>query len=379
MNVLVLSAYDAESHRRWHQGLVKHLSFSFTVMALPPRFFSWRIRGNAMSWALGHRDEFLAKKWDAIVATSMVDLATLKGLVPALAVVPTLVYFHENQFSYPVNHVAGAPVRSIEPQIVTLYSALSAEQVVFNSSHNKITFLSGVAALLKKLPDEVPNNVIAVLEKKSMVIPVPLEASCFEWGGEKAKARPLTLLWNHRWEYDKGPERLFAVVQKLVKQAPEMPLCFHIVGQQFRQEPAVFADLKALLTKAGWFGEWGFLPTPMYQAVLVQSDIVLSTALHDFQGLAVLDAVAAGCTPLLPRRVAYPDFFAAQYLYDSMDGENYAQETQSAVDAIKGYGHKICTLNAPDVTQFSWQTLAPIYHQAICSLVNESLLDIKTH
>ena len=317
-----------------------------------------------MSWALAHRDELLAKKWDAIVATSMVDLATLKGLVPELATVPTLVYFHENQFSYPVNRVAGGAVRSIEPQMVTLYSALSAQKVVFNSEHNKKTFLSGVAALLKKLPDEVPNNVLALLDSKSSVIPVPLESSCFTLPTAKVKPRPLTLLWNHRWEYDKGPERLFAIVQQLVAQAPELSLCFHIVGQQFRQEPAVFAELKKLLAKAGWLGEWGFLPTEKYQTVLAQSDIALSTALHDFQGLAVLDAVAAGCAPLLPSRVAYPDFFAL---------ENYECETQSAVNAIKGYGQNPCTLKTPDISQFSWQTLAPMYHQAIYNLVDVSI------
>ena len=371
MNVLVLSAYDAESHRRWHHGLVKHLSFSFTVMTLPPRFFSWRIRGNAMSWALAHKDEFLTKKWDAIVATSMVDLATLKGLVPELALVPTLVYFHENQFAYPVNRIAGVSARSIEPQMVTLYSALSAQKVVFNSGHNKSTFLSGVAALLKKLPDEVPNDVVKLLETKSSVIPVPLESSCFELASVKTKARPLTLLWNHRWEYDKGPERLFAIVRQLFEQAPELPLCFHIVGQQFRQEPAVFAELKFLLVRAGWLGEWGFLPTKTYQAVLAQSDVALSTALHDFQGLAVLDAVAAGCTPLLPNRVAYPDFFDFEYLYSSVESADYARETQSAVNAIKAYGHNTRLLKAPDVTQFSWPTLAPIYDQAIRSLVAE--------
>ena len=77
--VLLLSAYDAESHRRWRKGLVKHLpDFDWTVLTLPPRFFSWRIRGNPLSWAFLER-KTLEKEYDCLLATSMVDLAVLRG------------------------------------------------------------------------------------------------------------------------------------------------------------------------------------------------------------------------------------------------------------------------------------------------------------
>ncbi len=46
-----------------------------------------------------------------------------------------------------------------------------------------------------------------------------------------------------------------------------------------------------------------------YQALLQQSNVVLSTALHDFQGIAVLEGVAAGCIPVVPNRLAYPELF----------------------------------------------------------------------
>ena len=348
-------------------------------MALPARFFSWRIRGNAMTWAFANRAALLAKPWDAIVATSMVDLATLKGLVPELAHVPTLLYFHENQFSYPVNAVVGQAVYSIEPQMVTLYGALAANQVVFNSAHNQKSFLLGVSALLKKLPDHVPDNIIEQLKEKSRVIPVPLEPSCFELAKQRvafnnsqsSSRQELTILWNHRWEYDKGPERLLAIVTALAQQGPNMQLRFHIVGQQFRQVPAAFAQLKAILIDQGWLGEWGFLPPQRYHAVLASSDIVLSTALHDFQGLAVLGAVAAGCTPLLPKRVAYPDFFSVEYLYLSEEGATYSKETSSAVKAIMAYGSGIAALNAPDITQYSWQALTQQYQNALHQLASQ--------
>jgi len=101
MRILLLSAYDAASHKQWRQALVSNLSeHDWSVLTLPDRHFSWRIRGNALSWA-AEQEKTLQQPFELIIATSMVDLATLKGIVPRLAAIPTLLYFHENQFAYP--------------------------------------------------------------------------------------------------------------------------------------------------------------------------------------------------------------------------------------------------------------------------------------
>ncbi|HEY7773395.1 MAG TPA: DUF3524 domain-containing protein [Marinagarivorans sp.] len=372
MNVLILSAYDAQSHRRWHLGLVKHLPFEFSVMTLPPRYFAWRIRGNALTWAMAHKAELLAKPWDVIVATSMVDLASLKGLVPELAQVPTLLYFHENQFAYPQSVGQATINAQIEPQMVSLYGALAADKIAFNSNYNKKTFLQGAQALLKKLPDHVPKNIPACLEDKSVVLPVPLEPSCFSRGARACERGegPLTVVWNHRWEYDKGPDLLLAIVQLLAALAPTLALRFHIVGEQFRQMPASFNALNTLLNHCGWSGEWGYLPCDQYRAVLHASDIVLSTALHDFQGLAVMDAVAAGCTPLLPARLAYPDFFAAPFLYEQHNNTGNRERTTddealAAAQKIIAYARGDTPMLCPDLHNLSWTALARPYSEQL--------------
>ena len=98
MRILLLSAYDADSHVYWRKGLVEHLDeHEWTVLSLPGRYFSWRMRGNSLSWAFEQR-ELLSQAYDLVVATSMTDLSALRGFVPSLAQIPTLVYFHENQF-----------------------------------------------------------------------------------------------------------------------------------------------------------------------------------------------------------------------------------------------------------------------------------------
>ena len=134
MKALLLSAYAAASHQHWAQTL-QHMcpQWSWMLLELPPRHFSWRVRGNPLYWSQAERP-LLEQGHDLLVATSMVDLATLRGLVPALARTPSLLYFHENQFAYPAGRSRHAP---LEAQMVSLYSALAADQLAFNSAWNR--------------------------------------------------------------------------------------------------------------------------------------------------------------------------------------------------------------------------------------------------
>jgi len=134
MKALLLSAYDAQSHRRWRRGLVDAMpDVDWTVLALPPRNFSWRVRGNSLSWAFSERHT-LEQPFDVLIATSMVDLSALRGMVPSLAAVPSVVYCHENQFAYP--NQPGRMQRN-EPKITSLYTMLAADRVLFNSEYNR--------------------------------------------------------------------------------------------------------------------------------------------------------------------------------------------------------------------------------------------------
>lgn len=337
MRVLLLSGYDAPSHRRWREQLAaRYPQWQWTQLSLPPRHFKWRMRGSGFLWAFQQAD-CLREPYDLLIATSMVDLSTLRGLVPEIARIPTLVYFHENQFAYPQRKQQRA---NVEPQLVNLYTALCADQVAFNSEYNRRTFLTGVADLLAKLPDRTPEGVLAQLTARSRVMPVPIEQSCFV-PDRAPENGPLTLVWNHRWEYDKAPDRLLNGLRRFLE-AHSVDDCehsaggssrpsikVHVVGQQFRQQPPAFAELKTLLEAHHALGQWGYVERPEdYRRLLAESHVVLSTALHDFQGLSVLEAVAAGCRPLVPNREAYPEWFAPDYLYQS-EPENPDKEAEA--------------------------------------------------
>lgn len=373
MHILLLSAYDADSHRRWHQGLRAHFpEYHWTVLTLPPRYFSWRIRGNSLSWSFEQR-EVLQRHYDLIIATSMTDLSALRGMVPNLATIPTVVYFHENQFAYPSNHLhANDRQRSVEPQMLNLYTALCGDVVVFNTGFNRRTFLDGVAELLRKLPDHVPKGVVEQLRERSIVLPVPLEDACFIppvctpaeeallWPAA-ADRRPLRLLWAARWEFDKGPELLLAILQELQRRQVDFQLC--LLGQGFRQSPPQFGEIQTAF--AGQLVQFGHEPDVLrYRQWLVTADMVLSTALHEFQGLAVLEAMAAGCVPVLPRRLSYPELADDPYLYD-VSSDSLAVQAQQAAERI------LALQQSPgvNVRGWSWAELQARYRQLITGLV----------
>ncbi len=366
MKILLLSAYTAASHQYWIDGLVDNFpDHDWTVLCLPPRYFSWRIRGNSLTWAFSEQEK-LNKNYDLLIATSMVDLSALRGMVPHLTTLPTIVYFHENQFAYPESNNSESARPAVEPQLVNLYTALCADQVVFNSAYNRNSFLSGVEKLLKKLPDEVPAGIGSVLRKKSSVVPVPLDENLFdfEFG---SKAEIFNLVWNHRWEFDKGPERLLACLQQL---PPRLKMTVHVVGQSFRQAPAVFNDIKILLTERGCLGQWGFVESrERYLKLLSIADAVLSTSLHDFQGLSVLEAYILRCMPIVPDRLAYPEFIPSDYFYNS-NLPDLAQEAKAAADKIVWAAQQKALkkpLLAPKVN-LSWRQQRTAYQRLFLSL-----------
>lgn len=309
MKGLLLSAYEAVSHRHWAIGLQRHVAdIDWHVLTLKPRHFRWRIRGNPLSWML-EAGETLSREYDVVLATSMVDLATLVGLYPHLGRARKIVYFHENQFAYPL--AAGQKPQG-EPLMVNLYSALAADRVAFNTVYNRDSFLEGAARFLKRMPERVPiGETLTRIAQDAYVIPVPIDDSPSA-ESTSAPRQGRRIVWNHRWEYDKNPEDFFAALLGLQDQGVEFEVA--VMGQRFRQHPAIFEEARERLQQRILC--WGPQSDSAYWEILSGADIVVSTTWHEFQGLSIMEAAQQGCLPLVPDRLCFPELYPSAYRYN---------------------------------------------------------------
>ena len=243
---------------------------------------------------------------------SFVALAELYGLASRLTDVPSVLYFHENQLAYPVRVERE---RDHHFGMTQLVSARAATRVAFNSEHNRTTFLEAGRALLRRMPDAVPPDWVDDIGGKSEVLPVPLDLpdvdrATLEAEPSRARGRPL-VVWNHRWEHDKGPDTLARAIIELAETGRDFELA--VCGQKFARVPAALRWLESELSDR--IVSWGPLERPAYEALLAAADIALSTARHEFFGISTLEAAHFGAHPLAPATLAYPEVLDSDHQY----------------------------------------------------------------
>jgi glycosyltransferase involved in cell wall biosynthesis len=310
--VWLLSAYRSDSHAYWADWLCNTLTgYHWHKLELPGRHFRWRIRGNPLSWI----DSLPNGTPDLILATSMVDLATIKGIHPRLADVYCIYYFHENQFAYPPGE---HQVKSIDPQMVQFYGALAADACLFNSSFNLESFLSGCDQLLDTMPDQVPAGINQRIRNKSAVLPVPVQSI----DGHNCKQD--LIVWNHRWEYDKAPELFADAVIALAANGIDFKLA--LLGSRPDRTPAALQRIRDSIPSHIEYDQKA--SDTDYRTILANARIVVSTAIHEFQGISVLQAVSAGAIPVVPDALCYREQFDSQYRYTAGDQQALVEKLQ---------------------------------------------------
>ena len=89
-------------------------------------------------------------------------------------------------------------------------------------------------------------------------------------------------------------------------QKQQCPFTLSLVGQQFSRRPEAFERIyQEFKTELLHFG---YLESKAdYIQILQKADCSLSTAHHDFQGLAMMDAIASGCVPFAPVDLPTPN------------------------------------------------------------------------
>ncbi len=167
--------------------------------------------------------------------------------------------------------------------------------------------------LLAKMPDHRLVDATRKIRDASSIQPpgiVPVSPPAHR------KPGPIRICWAARWEHDKAPEVFFDALGRLAEQGVDFRL--NVLGEQFRHIPPIFARARDQF--APHIDHWGYQASrPEYLAALAESDVIVSTARHEFFGISVLEAAAAGCVPVLPKRLAYPEIFSRaeeEFFYD---------------------------------------------------------------
>ncbi len=314
MHVLALSPFHGGSHQAFLDGWRRASRHEFTILSLPARHWKWRMRHAAVAFADQLAESSHLEPFDALFVTDMLNLAEFRGLAPDWARrLPTVAYFHENQLTYPTR-LDGERVEWDHHFAFTNFTtALAADAVWFNSAYHRDVFLSGLAEWLPKLPDYQPTAHVDEVGGKSVVQSPGIEP--FPRLAPRKSANPLHIVWAARWEHDKDPETFFAALNRL--QAERVDFRLSVLGESFSNVPECFRCARESLIEH--IVHWGWLESRReYRAALMHSDVFVSTARHEFFGIAAAEAIAAGCYPLLPNRLAYPELVGGrrEFLYD---------------------------------------------------------------
>jgi len=355
MKILLLEPFWGGSHQQWAEGYQRHSRHEIQFLSLPGRHWKWRMHGAAVTLA----GQFLQNpvRADLILATDMLDLSLFLSLTRShTANIPTALYFHENQFSYPwsPNDQDTRLQRDHHYPFLNYTSALCASAVFFNSAYNRNTFLSGLETLLNSLPDFQEKQNMNLLSSKSKVLPLGLDLAFFNNGDlRKENATPL-ILWNHRWEHDKGPEEFFEGLVQLSQSRHRFHLA--VLGERFQKVPACFDRAKERLHPH--IVQWGYAASRGdYRDWLWKADYLPVTAKQDFFGASVVEAMAAGVRPLLPDRLAYPE-----HVPESWRTSVLYRESEWAIRLGEMLNSKPESIPSSDwVLQYDWSRMAPIY------------------
>jgi hypothetical protein len=173
------------------------------------RFFLYYLLFNKLNigGAITLSKEFLKKynkekKPDLIISTDMLDLSLFLSLTREITHnIKTIIYFHENQLTYPKNENEKNLHTSIY-SFINFTSMLSSNKILFNSNFHFNDFTSNVKKILNQQRDNNEFETIEEIKKKSDILYVGVDLNILnEYKILKKNFKEKIIIWNHRWFY----------------------------------------------------------------------------------------------------------------------------------------------------------------------------------
>ena len=165
-----------------------------------PVFGSWRMRGAALYFV---KKIPPLKSYDGLITSDLMSLSDFKALCgPSCP--PSMVYFHENQLTYPLSP---GESRDFQFGFTDITISPAADRILFNSQTHFDAFFSKLPVYLNMMPEYQPNGWLMRYAVKPMFsIRDVIFRSRKIFQPIAQEDLPPLIVWNHRWEFDKNPE-----------------------------------------------------------------------------------------------------------------------------------------------------------------------------
>ena len=173
MRILALEPFYGGSHRAFLDSWIARSTHRWTLLSLPATKWKWRMRHAAITMAETVAERARqGERWDLLFATDMLNLAEFQGLTSRLFTLPGVVYFHENQLTYPVREERERDYHFAMSNIATCRAA---DEVWFNSKYHRDSFCTAITDWLSGMPDHRMPGTADAITAKSGIFPPGVE------------------------------------------------------------------------------------------------------------------------------------------------------------------------------------------------------------
>jgi len=185
LDILALEPFYGGARRAMLETLIRCSRHRWTLLKLPPRRLERRLAVAAYWFA-----EQLSRHWvgrvDLLFTSEAMNLADLNRLMPSMAKLPSVVYFHDNQLP------AVEGDQPTQNELANLSTAMAAGEIWFNSQYHQNIFEVKASALVARHPELMSRNPMPEVVGKSvlMVPPMDLHIARHLQASEKFPRRP---------------------------------------------------------------------------------------------------------------------------------------------------------------------------------------------
>ncbi len=354
MKLLFIEPFYGGSHQQFAEGLRRHSSHQIDIVSLPAVNWNWRLRGSALYFSK-HINNI--EEYDGIITTNLMRLSDFKAYVRK-PLPPVIVYFHENQITYPL-----APKEKRNPHLCMgdISTALTADRILFNSDFHKTSFFDAVSQIIDTSPDFSSEWVLGDIQKKSGMIYPGCNFHMTATEDVIKDNEPPLIIWNHRWSYDKNAGDFFHALRILKNSNIGFRLV--VLGENSEQIPDEFIKAEIeFKDNLIWFGY--VKNRDDYIGWLQKGDVVISTAIQENFGISVVEAMYYGCIPLLPDRLSYPEILPEEFHSDClyMSQRDLIEKLSGVIQNCQSYKKMMDELNV-HLEKYSWEQSIGAYDE----------------